>query len=355
MEHESTILITGGCGFIGSHFVRQCLTQGYRVINLDALTYAASQNTLKDVEKNELRYRFEKGYIQDRPFVKSLLSKYKPSAVVNFAAETHVDRSIESPNQFIESNVVGAFTLLDECRHYYNTLESSAKNKFKFLHISTDEVFGSCSGDPFPEDAPYNPSSPYSASKASADFIIKSYFHTYGFPVLITNCTNNYGPNQFPEKLIPLMIIKASQQESLPLYGDGMQVRDWLYVEDHVDAILKVLQKGKAGETYNIAGLNGEVTNKTVVEELCQILDELTPRENNHSFKELITYVTDRPGHDFRYALSIEKIKTDLGWSPKVNFKEGLRKTVEWYFNNKSWWQEILERGYETKRIGLGK
>lgn len=355
MKQERTILVSGGCGFIGSHFVRLCLKQGYRVINLDALTYAASQNTLRDIEKNEPRYHFQKGYTQDNQQVKSLLLKFKPHAVVNFAAETHVDRSIDSPNQFIDSNVVGTFTLLDESRHYYNSLESSDQEKFRFLHISTDEVFGSCSGDPFKEDAPYNPTSPYSASKASADFIVRSYFHTFGFPVLITNCTNNYGPNQFPEKLIPLMIIKASQQEPLPLYGDGMQIRDWLYVEDHVDAILCVLQNGKVGETYNIAGLNGEIPNKTVVEELCHILDELTPRENNLSFKELIMSVTDRPGHDFRYALSIEKIKSELGWSPKVNFSEGLRKTVKWYLDNHWWWEEILERGYEAKRIGLGK
>ncbi|MBX9786269.1 MAG: dTDP-glucose 4,6-dehydratase [Alphaproteobacteria bacterium] len=355
MAEEKTILVTGGCGFIGSHFVRLCLKEGYHVVNLDALTYAASESTLKDINESEPNYHFEKGYIQDRPLIKSLLLKYKPCALVNFAAETHVDRSIESPNQFIDSNILGTFTLLDESRHYYDDLDPAEKTQFKFLHVSTDEVFGSCSGEPFPEEAPYNPSSPYSASKAAADFIVRSYFHTYGFPVLITNCTNNYGPNQFPEKLIPLMIIKANNQESLPIYGDGMQIRDWLYVEDHVEAILTVLEKGKEGETYNIAGLNGEVPNKTVVEELCHILDELAPRPNDLAYKDLITYVTDRPGHDFRYALSIEKIKNELGWSPKVNFKEGLKQTVEWYLKNKWWWEEILDKGYKANRMGLRK
>ena len=355
MAYEKTILVTGGCGFIGSHFVRRCLKEDLRVINLDALTYAASPSTLKDIQQNEFRYHFEKGYIQDRALVNSLFSKFKPSFVVNFAAETHVDRSIDSPSQFIESNVMGTFTLLDESRNYHHTLTSSEKEKFRFLHISTDEVFGSCPDDPFKESAAYNPSSPYAASKASADFIVKSYFHTYNFPVLITNCTNNYGPYHFPEKLIPLMIIRACAEQSLPIYGDGMQVRDWLYVEDHVEAILRVLQSGKIGETYNIAGLNGEVPNKAVVNEISHILDNLIPRKNGQSYSELKTYVTDRPGHDFRYALNIDKIKKELGWSPKVNFKEGMEKTVKWYLENEWWWQDILQKGYQADRIGLRK
>jgi len=352
MSFERTILVTGGYGFIGSHFVRLCLQKGCRVINLDALTYAASQATLKDIEKGELHYHFQKGQIQDRDLVRSLFSKFKPSMVVNFAAETHVDRSIDSPRPFIDTNVVGAFALLEESRNYYNALTPEEKEEFKFLHISTDEVFGSCPGDAYKEDASYNPSSPYAASKASADLLIKSFYHTYNFPILITNCTNNYGPYQFPEKLIPLMIIRVLQGQSLPIYGNGMQIRDWLYVQDHVEAIWGVLQGGKKGNTYNIPGLNGEVPNKVVVEEICSIFDTMIPRQNNASYKDLITYVSDRPGHDFRYALDIEKIKKNIRWYPKVNFKEGLKKTVAWYLENQWWWQEILDRGYQAERLG---
>ncbi len=355
MSFERTIFITGGYGFIGSHFVRLCLQKGCRVINLDALTYAASQGTLKDIEKDELRYHFQKGQIQDRDLVRSIFSKFKPSMVINFAAETHVDRSIDSPRAFIDTNILGAFTLLEESYSFFNTLTEKEKENFKFLHISTDEVFGSCPGDAYKEDAPYNPSSPYAASKASADLLIKSFYHTYNFPVLITNCTNNYGPYQFPEKLIPLMVIRAHSEQPLPIYGSGMQIRDWLYVEDHVEAIWSVLQVGKTGNTYNIAGLNGEVPNKVVVEEICTIFDNIRPRQNKASYRELITYVTDRPGHDFRYALNIEKIKRDIRWSPKVNFREGLKKTVGWYLENDWWWQEILAKGYQAERLGLRK
>lgn len=346
--------MTGGCGFIGSHFVRLCLSQGYQVLNLDALTYAASPSTLKDIEGNT-NYHFEHGYIQNHDLVRSLLPKFKPDFVVNFAAETHVDRSIDSPAQFIESNVLGAFTILNESRSYYNTLTHDQKKSFRFLHISTDEVFGTCEEDPYRENASYNPSSPYSSSKAAADLIVRSYYHTYKFPILITNCTNNYGPFQFPEKLIPLMIIRALNNESLPIYGNGLQIRDWLYVEDHVEAILKVLTLGQLGETYNIAGLNGEMANKTVVKIICNTMDEVLPRKNNMSYEQLITHVTDRPGHDFRYALNIDKIKKELNWSPTTRFEEGMRKTISWYIENKWWWEEILTRGYEAKRIGLGK
>lgn len=354
MSSRKTILVAGGAGFIGSHFVRLCLNSGFRVINLDALTYAASVDTLKDIE-NHPDYTFVHGYIQDSNLVKKALSEFNPTYVVNFAAETHVDRSIDSPSQFIESNVLGAFTLLNESRAYYNNLEASGKLNFRFLHISTDEVFGSCDEEPFTEEASYHPSSPYSSSKAAADLIIRSYYHTYQFPILITNCTNNYGPNQFPEKLIPLIIIRALNNETLPVYGSGMQIRDWLYVEDHAEAILKVLESGKIGETYNIAGLNGEMPNIDVVKTICEILDGIQPRQNNQKHEDLTSYVTDRPGHDFRYALNIDKIKTELGWHPKVSFKDGIKKTIEWYLDNKSWWMNILERGYEAKRIGLGK
>ena len=353
MLDKNTILITGGCGFIGSHFVRLCLREGYHVVNLDALTYAASRDTLRDIEQEGTGYHFVEGLIQNQELVRSLLSQFKPSAVINFAAETHVDRSIDSPRPFIESNVVGPFTLVEESRQYYNGLSSVEKDQFRFLHISTDEVFGSCIQDPYGEDAAYNPSSPYAASKASADLIIKAYYHTYGFPVLITNCTNNYGPFQFPEKLIPLMIIRAWGQQSLPIYGTGQQIRDWLYVEDHVEAILHVLRRGKLGSTYNIAGLNGEVTNRTVVETLCDLFDAQLPRGNNASYAELVTHVTDRPGHDFRYALDISKMKTELGWAPATSFEEGLKKTLLWYLENRPWWDAIMQKGFQTERMGL--
>ncbi len=352
MSDQKVIIVAGGSGFIGSHFVRLCLREGYKVLNYDALTYAASPSSLKDLDANE-NYHFEKGYIQDAKQVSDILGRYKPVYVVNFAAETHVDRSIEAPSQFIESNVLGSFTLLNETRRYHGSLSESQQAQFRFLHISTDEVFGSCDGEPYSESASYNPSSPYSSSKAAADLIIRSYFHTYNFPVLITNCTNNYGPYQFPEKLIPHMIVKALQGQPLPIYGSGNQIRDWLYVEDHVEAILKVLTDGSLGETYNIAGLNGEMTNKTVVERICEIMDSDCPRQDKSSYNSLIKYVTDRPGHDFRYALSIDKIKKDLNWSPSVSFEQGISKTVHWYLENKWWWEEILSKGYDTKRMGL--
>lgn len=353
MSFTKTLFITGGCGFIGSHFVRFCLNKDYRVVNIDALTYAASLGTLSDIEDKHSQYYFERGWIQDREFIQNLFLKYTPTAIINFAAETHVDRSIDSPRPFIESNVNGTFTLLEESRNYYTKLPRKEKEEFRFLHVSTDEVFGSCPNDPYKEHAPYNPSSPYAASKAAADMIVKSYYHTYNFPILITNCTNNYGPYQFPEKLIPHMCIRAYQQQPLPLYGDGTQIRDWLFVEDHVEAILSVLTQGKIGETYNIAGLNGEIPNKVIVSEICSIFDSLIPRKNTFSYSELITYVPDRPGHDFRYALDINKIKRELGWSPQVSFQEGLKKTVKWYLENQWWWQDIIEKGYQTKRIGL--
>ena len=324
----------------------------YQVVNLDALTYAASPGSLRDIKDNK-DYIFREGKIQDSQLVRSILEQFKPQAVINFAAETHVDRSIDSPHQFIESNVVGAFNLLSESKLYFSSLLPAERENFRFLHISTDEIFGSCKEEPFKESAPCNPSSPYAASKAAADLIIKSYYHTYNFPIIITNCTNNYGPNQFPEKLIPHMIIKGIHNESLPLYGNGMQIRDWLYVEDHADAILKVLEKGKPGNTYNIAGLNGEISNKDVVEEICEVLNISRPRKDNKRYQELIVHVTDRPGHDFRYALDIEKIQLELEWFPQTSFKEGIRKTIQWYLDNQWWWQEILDEGYEPNRIGL--
>ncbi len=354
MSGHPKLLITGGSGFIGSHFVRLCLHKGYQVLNLDALTYAASQDTLQDCAHHPL-YHFQKGLIQDPDFICSLLATFKPTAIVNFAAETHVDRSIDSPAPFIESNIRGSFILADESRSYYNKLSNDEKENFRFLHISTDEVFGSCPHDPYTEEAAYNPSSPYAASKAAADLVLKSYYHTYAFPLLITNCTNNYGPFQFPEKLIPLMIIRACAGQSLPLYGTGMQVRDWLYVEDHVEAILHVLQNGKLGNTYNIAGLKGEISNKVVVEEICAILDALQPRTPQASYRDLTTYVIDRPGHDFRYALDMSKIARELGWQPKTSFKEGLTKTVMWYLENRSWWEAIQGRGFQPHRLGLIK
>ena len=349
---DKTILVTGGCGFIGSHFIKLCLKKNYRVINLDALTYAAAPNTLDNI-KNHKNYSFEEGKIQDATLVRRLLEYYQPSIVINFAAETHVDRSIDTPHQFIESNTIGAFVLLSESYSYFTKLSSSEKKLFKFLHISTDEVFGSCQDLPFTEEAPYRPSSPYSASKASADLIIKSYYHTYNFPIMITNCTNNYGPYQFPEKLIPHIIIKAIHNENLPLYGNGLQIRDWLHVEDHVEGILKVIENGKIGETYNISGPQNEISNLEVVKQICDILNILRPLQDKKKYQDMITYVSDRPGHDFRYSLDSTKIKSTLDWTPKITFEKGIQETIQWYLNNEQWWQKILLNGYKTDRKGL--
>lgn len=346
-------LVTGGAGFIGSHFVRQILQEekGIQVINLDELTYAGNLESLSDVEKDQ-NYRFIQGSIGDRSLIAKLLLEYNPVTIVNFAAESHVDRSIDGPEAFFETNVMGTLRMIDEVRKWYMTLPYEKQRKFRFLHVSTDEVYGTLGEDGlFTEETPYAPNSPYSASKASSDHIVRAYHHTYNLPVLTTNCSNNYGPFQFPEKLIPLIIQKALAGENLPIYGDGMQIRDWLYVEDHCRAIRRVLQEGVCGETYNIGGHN-EISNIKVVETLCDLLDKFSPRKDGRSYFEQVTFVADRPGHDRRYAIDAKKIWNELGWSPQETFDTGIRKTVRWYLANKSWSERVSSGKYRQERLG---
>jgi dTDP-glucose 4,6-dehydratase len=344
----STILVTGGAGFIGANFVLQARKEEWAsVINLDKLTYASNLQNLAALQ-DDPKYTFVKGDIGNLELVSYLLDKHQPDAIINFAAESHVDRSILSPDAFIETNVVGTLHLLQATRQYWEGLPSERQQKFRFLHVSTDEVYGSLSPtDPaFREDTPYAPNSPYAASKAASDHLVRAYHHTYGLPTLTTNCSNNYGPRQFPEKLIPLIILNAVDGKSLPIYGDGQNVRDWLYVTDHCEAIELVLREGKIGETYNIGGIN-EQTNLVVVETICAILDELAPKSNfRHS--SLITFVKDRPGHDRRYAIDCSKIKQELGWQPKESFESGLLKTVQWYLSNSTWVESVRSGAYQN-------
>lgn len=339
----SHILVTGGAGFIGANFVLNWLAQpgADSVINVDKLTYAGNRKTLASLD-DDSRHVFSQTDICDRYALDRLLTVYEPRAVVHLAAETHVDRSIHDPAEFIQTNIVGTFTLLEAVRAYWNGLETPAKTEFRFLHVSTDEVFGSLGpADPlFSETAAYAPSSPYSASKAASDHLVRAYHHTYGLPVLMTNCSNNYGPFHFPEKLIPLMITNALAGKPLPVYGDGQNVRDWLYVGDHCSAIREVLARGRVGDTYNVGGWN-EMTNLDVVYTLCDLLDELKPREEG-SYRSLITFVNDRPGHDRRYAIDARKLERELGWKPTENFESGLRKTVQWYLDNQAWVKEVI-------------
>jgi dTDP-glucose 4,6-dehydratase len=339
------ILVTGGAGFIGSNFVLDWIAaEGTPVVNLDKLTYAGNPANLASL-KGDSRYVFAQGDICDRTLVASLLQKHQPQAIVHFAAESHVDRSIHGPGEFVQTNVVGTFSLLEETRAYWNALNAEARKNFRFLHVSTDEVYGSLGMDDpaFSETTPYAPNSPYAASKAASDHLVRAYHHTYGMPVITTNCSNNYGPLQFPEKLIPLMILNALNGKALPVYGDGNNVRDWLHVSDHCSGIRAALAKGKPGETYNIGG-NSEKTNLEVVHAVCAILDELHPAGAPHA--KLITYVKDRPGHDQRYAINAEKIRRELGWEPQERFEKGLRKTVEWYLNNNEWVDSVLTGEY---------
>ena len=343
------ILVTGGCGFIGSNFVRHTLQHypDFRILNLDKLTYAGNPGNLTDIERNP-RYRFVKGDIGDAVLVRQIFAEEQIDTVVHFAAESHVDRSITGPAEFVQTNIMGTFNLLEAAReHWLKDSADAAKKTCRFLHVSTDEVYGSLGETgAFQETTPYDPRSPYSASKASSDHLVSAYFHTYGLPTLITNCSNNYGPYQFPEKLIPLIINNALQGKSLPVYGDGKNVRDWLYVVDHCEAILTVLQKGKIGETYNIGG-NSEKQNIEIVNLICDILDEkagLLP--SGEKRRSLITYVKDRAGHDRRYAIDAAKIRTELGWSPSVNFADGMRRTVEWYLDNKPWIASVTDGSY---------
>jgi dTDP-glucose 4,6-dehydratase len=346
---QPSILVTGGAGFIGSNFVLDWIELGKdSVINLDKLTYAGNLQNLDSLEGNP-RHTFVRGDIGDAELVARLLAEHQPRAIVNFAAESHVDRSIHGPAEFIQTNIVGTFNLLEATRAYWNGLDDVAKKAFRFLHVSTDEVYGSLSpSDPaFTETKQYEPNSPYSASKAASDHLVRAYHHTYGLPVLTTNCSNNYGPYHFPEKLIPLVIHNALAGKPLPIYGDGQQVRDWLYVKDHVSAIRRVLQAGRVGETYNVGGWN-EKPNLEVVRTLCSILDELSPRADARSYAEQITYVTDRPGHDRRYAIDATKINRDLGWKPAETFETGIRKTVQWYLDNPDWVRNVTSGAYKN-------
>jgi dTDP-glucose 4,6-dehydratase len=344
---EKTILVTGGCGFIGSNFILQWMAQEKStVINLDKLTYAGNPHNLLQISSDS-RYHFAHGDICDRDTVRTLLQDHQPRAVVHFAAESHVDRSIRGPDDFIHTNVSGTFCLLEEARAYFAGLTGPEREQFRFLHISTDEVYGSLGTDdsPFCETTAYAPNSPYSASKAAADHLVRAYHHTYGLPTLTTNCSNNYGPYQFPEKLIPLIISNARLCKPLPVYGDGLNVRDWLYVEDHCEALRTVLARGRIGETYNIGGWN-EKRNIDIVETICTILDEMRKDDPVLPHRKLITFVKDRPGHDRRYAIDARKIEQELGWTPRETFESGIRKTVAWYLQNDKWLKEVTSGTY---------
>ncbi|WP_019620713.1 dTDP-glucose 4,6-dehydratase [Amphritea japonica] len=358
---SKVFLITGGAGFIGSAVIRELINNTqHQVVNVDKLTYAGNKQSLAGINEHP-RYFFIHEDICNREAMNSVFLDFMPDIVMHLAAESHVDRSIDSPGEFVQTNVVGTYTLLEASRNYYIELKNTDKQKaeeFRFHHISTDEVYGDLHGekDLFTEDTPYAPSSPYSASKASSDHMVRAWQRTYGLPTLVTNCSNNYGPFHFPEKLIPLMILNALAGKALPVYGDGKQVRDWLYVEDHARALIKVAQEGVIAETYNIGGHN-EKQNIEVVMTLCNLLDELYPTNNNDSvdltsYKELITYVTDRPGHDLRYAIDASKIEKELGWIPEETFETGLKKTVQWYLDNENWWQAVLDGSYQGERLG---
>ncbi len=346
-------IVTGGCGFIGSNFIRQMIqSERARIVNLDKLTYAGNLDSLVDISKHP-HYSFIKGDIGDRALITSLLKKYKPDGVINFAAESHVDRSIDRPDDFIHTNILGTFELLEAVRSYWNELDR--KVDFRFLHISTDEVYGSLGSEGyFTENTPYAPNSPYSASKAAADHLVRAYHKTYGLPTLTTKCSNNYGPFQFPEKLIPLILLNALEHKSLPIYGDGQNIRDWLYVLDHCEAIRTVMEHGQPGETYNIGGKH-EKSNLEVVNKVCELLDEMSPRVDGQSYRQQIAFVEDRPGHDRRYGIDCSKIKTQLGWEPQESFESGLRKTVLWYLSNREWCQRVTDGSYRRQRLGFKK
>ncbi len=353
MNLKTTWLVTGGAGFIGGNFVlRQIARGGVRIVNLDALTYAGNLDTLAQVLDHP-DHIFVQGSITDRALVRRLLKEHRPQAIVNFAAESHVDRSIDSPGQFIQTNVVGTFELLEAAYHYWRELPQDERRAFRFLHVSTDEVYGSLGPTgKFTETTAYRPNSPYSASKAASDHLVRAYHHTYGLPTLTTNCSNNYGPYQFPEKLIPLMILNAVEGKPLPVYGVGLNVRDWLYVADHCRAIERVLAAGRPGEVYNIGG-NSEKTNLEVVHTICHLLDELLPDSPYRPHNRLITFVADRPGHDLRYAIDAGKIQRELGWMPEESFETGLAKTVLWYLNNQDWCRRVTAGSYRRQRLGV--
>ncbi|MDC0432613.1 dTDP-glucose 4,6-dehydratase [bacterium] len=346
------ILVTGGAGFIGSAVVRHLVNNlNCSVVNVDKLTYAGNLSSLSSVDQNPL-YSFEYADINDRSLITVILDQHQPDAIMHLAAESHVDRSIDGPSDFIQTNIVGTYSLLECARSYWRQLSSSKQDDFRFHHISTDEVFGTLGEtDSFTEETAYDPRSPYSASKASSDHLVRAWHGTYGLPVVLSNCSNNYGPYHFPEKLIPLMIIKALKGEKLPVYGTGENIRDWLYVDDHANALCKILLEGKKGESYNVGG-NAEVSNLDVVRNICRLLDELSPRPGMSRYEEQIDFVADRPGHDYRYAIDSTKIRNELGWKPIETFETGLRRTVEWYLANSSWWKPILTGEYRGQRLG---
>jgi len=346
-----TLLVTGGAGFIGANFVLQAVADGLHVINLDKLTYAGNLDTLSSL-KDTAAHTFVQGDIGDRELVAKLLAEHRPDAIVNFAAESHVDRSIDGPAEFVQTNVVGTLGLLECARDYWRNLEDEARDAFRFLHVSTDEVYGSLGAEgKFTETTPYAPNSPYSASKAASDHLVRAFHHTYGLPVLTTNCSNNYGPYQFPEKLIPLIIQKALTGEPLPVYGDGKNIRDWLFVGDHCSAIRRVLDVGRIGETYNVGG-NAERENIAVVKTICALLDQRRPLADGRVRESLITYVKDRPGHDRRYAIDSSKLQSELGWRPSQTFESGIAQTVDWYLANQPWTQRVLDGSYRMERLG---
>ncbi len=351
----SRIIVTGGAGFIGCNLVRHLIEEtAYEVVNLDKLTYAGNLESLADVASSP-RYKFAQVDIADAKAVGEVFVRFRPDAVMHLAAESHVDRSIDGPAAFIQTNLVGTFTLLEATREYWSALPGERRDKFRFLHVSTDEVYGSLSStDPaFTESTRYDPHSPYSASKAGSDHLVRSWHDTYGLPVLVTNCSNNYGPYQFPEKLVPTVILKCLRCEPVPVYGRGENVRDWVYVRDHASALVAVLERGRPGQTYNIGG-NNEQRNIDLVRLLCRLLDELQPRPGGRSYAELITFVQDRPGHDLRYAIDSTKARRELGWTPKQDHESGFRDTVKWYLDNEAWWENILSGGYRMERIGKG-
>ena len=347
------LLVTGGAGFIGSAVVRHCVRHtNHHIINVDKLTYAASLESLNEVLPND-RYAFERVDICDGAELRRVFEAHDPDAVMHLAAESHVDRSIDGPTAFIETNIVGTYTLLQSARTHFEHLSPERKARFRFHHVSTDEVFGSLGAEGFfTEATAYAPNSPYSASKASSDMLVRAWHHTYGLPVVLSNCSNNYGPYQFPEKLIPVVILAAMEGKPIPVYGAGTNIRDWLFVEDHVGALLTILERGKIGESYNVGGRN-ELKNIDLVRLLCRTLDTLLPESPHRPHEKLITFVTDRPGHDLRYAIDSTKIQRDLGWSPSVSVEEGMRRTAAWYLENRGWWKAIRERGFAGDRLGL--
>lgn len=348
------VFVTGGAGFIGSALVRHLIeTTDHHVLNYDKLTYAGMLTSVATVSDSP-RYQFVQGDICEATILAAAIEDFQPDIIAHLAAESHVDRSIDGPAAFIDTNIVGTFTMLDQALAYYRALPAARQTRFRFHHISTDEVFGSLGNEgQFVETTPYDPRSPYSASKAASDHLVRAWGHTYGLPVLVTNCSNNYGPYHFPEKLIPLIILRALSEQPLPVYGDGSNVRDWLFVEDHARALRAVFEQGIPSETYNVGG-NAERRNIDVVKAICYALDQMSPRGDGSSYADLITFVADRPGHDHRYAINASKIRDALGWEPSVTFEDGIARTVRWYLDNRSWWQDILDRRYDAARMGLG-